>query len=135
MVKDAELHAADDKKRKELVDAKNNADSLIYQTEKSMKEVGESIDEETKSKVESAIEPLKKAIETDDVDTIKKLTEELTEAAHKVAEAAYQKSAQDGQAGAEGAPGAEGAAAPEADDDVVDADFEEVKEEAKEEKE
>ncbi len=130
MVKDAELHAADDKKRRELADARNTADSLIYQTEKSMKEVGEGVDEETKSKVESAIEPLKKAIETDDLETIKKLTEELTEAAHKVAEAAYKKSAEEGQ---EGAAGEEGAAAPKADDDVVDADFEEVKEEAKEE--
>ncbi len=129
MVKDAELHAADDKKRKELADARNTADSLIYQTEKSMKEVQDGIDEETKNKVTAAIEPLKKAIETDDVDTIKKLTEELTEAAHKVAEAAYQKSAQEGQADATGDAGSEGASAPEADDDVVDADFEEVKEE------
>jgi len=128
MVKDAELHAEDDKKRRELADARNTADSLVYQTEKSMKEVAESVDDETKTKVGSAIEALKKAIETDDLENITKLTQELTEASHKVAEAAYQKAAQDGQAEAE--PGAENAAGPEsADDDVVDADFEEVNEE------
>jgi molecular chaperone DnaK len=134
MIKDAEMHAEEDKKQRELIDAKNTADSLIYQTEKSLKDVGPAVDDATKSKVESAISALKKALETSDVENIKKMTQELTEASHKVAEAAYQKAAQEGQAGAgagaghEGAAGA-GASAKSADDDVVDADFEEVKEE------
>ncbi|MCG8472443.1 MAG: molecular chaperone DnaK [Desulfobacterales bacterium] len=124
MVKDAELHAEDDKKKKELVEAKNTADALIYQTEKSVKEVGEGVDEATKSNVAEIIEKLKKAMEGDDAAEITKLTEELTQASHKIAEAAYKKAAEEGQA-SEGA--ADAGAAP-ADDDVVDADFEEVKE-------
>jgi molecular chaperone DnaK len=133
MVRDAELHAEEDKKQRALVDAKNTADSLIYQTEKSMKEVGTSVDAATKTKVEAAIADLKKAMETTDVENIKKLTKDLTEAAHKVAEAAYQKAAQEGQAAGGAGPdagagaGAGAGAAHNPDDDVVDADFEEVK--------
>lgn len=127
LIKDAELHAEDDKKKKELVEAKNIADSMIYQTEKSIKELGEKVDEETKTKVEEVIVRLKSAVEGDDVENIKTLTEELSQASHKIAEAAYQQAAQDGQAeaGAAGPEGAAGEAPP--DDDVVDADFEEVK--------
>jgi molecular chaperone DnaK len=128
MVKDAELHAEEDKKQRELVDAKNTADSLIYQTEKSIKDVGDAVDAETKTKVEAAITALKAAMETTDVENIKKLTQELTEASHKVAEAAYQKAAQEGQAGGAGPEAGAGESAQAADDDVVDADFEEVKE-------
>ncbi|WP_300668701.1 molecular chaperone DnaK [Desulfoluna sp.] len=124
MVKDAELHADEDKQKKALVEARNNADALIYQTEKAVKEVGEGADEATKAGVVEIIEKLRKAMEGDSAEEITKLTEELTQASHKIAEAAYKKAAEEGQAGAEGAaPGA----AP-ADDDVVDADFEEVKE-------
>ncbi len=123
MVKDAELHADEDKQKKALVEARNSADALIYQTEKAVKEVGEGADDATKATVAEVIEKLKSAMAGDDVEEITKLTEELTQASHKIAEAAYKKAAEEGQAGAEGA---EGAAAP-ADDDVVDADFEEVK--------
>lgn len=125
MVKDAELHADEDKQKKALVEARNTADALIYQTEKAVKEVGEGADEATKANVAEVIEKLKKAMEGDDAEEITKLTEELTQASHKIAEAAYKKAAEEGQGGAEGA---EAGAAP-ADDDVVDADFEEVKEE------
>ncbi|VFQ45890.1 molecular chaperone DnaK [Desulfoluna butyratoxydans] len=121
MVKDAELHADEDKQKKALVEARNTADALVYQTEKAVKEVGEGADEATKANVAEVIEKLKKAMEGEDVEEITKLTEELTQASHKIAEAAYKKAAEEGQAGAEGA-----GAAP-ADDDVVDADFEEVK--------
>lgn len=124
MVKDAELHADEDKQKKALVEARNTADALIYQTEKAVKEVGEGADEATKANVAEVIEKLKKAMEGDDAEEITKLTEELTQASHKIAEAAYKKAAEEGQGGAEGA---EAGAAP-ADDDVVDADFEEVKE-------
>ncbi|MDX2500543.1 MAG: molecular chaperone DnaK [Deltaproteobacteria bacterium] len=134
LVKDAEMHSDDDKKRKEIVEARNSADTLIYSTEKSIKELGDKVDDETKSKVEEASAALKKAMEGEDMEEIKKLSEELTQVSHKLAEAMYQQASADGQQ----APGADadaeqgdqaGGAAPE--EDVVDADFEEVKEEDK----
>jgi molecular chaperone DnaK len=132
LVKDAELHAEDDKKKRELVDARNTADSLIYSTEKSIKDLGDKVDSETKSKVEDAIAPLKKAMEGEDAAEIKRLSEELTQVSHKLAEAMYKQASQ--EAGPQ--PDADqantdqpGAATP--DDDVVDADFEEVKEDKK----
>ena len=130
LVKDAELHADDDKKKRELVDARNSADALIYSTEKSLKEMGDKVDAETKSNIEAAIEPLKKAIEGEDTEEIKRLSEALTQASHKLAEAMYQQASQD-QGQPEGGPGGPdgGAAADAPEDDVVDADFEEVKEE------
>jgi len=138
MKKDAELHADEDKKRKELVEAKNNGDSMIHMTEKSLTELGDKVDAETKGNVEREIENLKKALETDDLDSIKNATETLTQASHKLAELMYAQASQDqggaGGAGAAGAAGAAGGAAGSADgggddddDDVVDADFEEVK--------
>ena len=127
-VKDAELHADDDRKKKELVEARNTADSLIYSTEKSIKDLGEKVDADTKSKVEDAIGKLKSAMEGENVEEIKQLSEELTNASHKLAEAMYQQASQQGQQDAGGAEaGQTDGAAP--DDDVVDADFEEVKEE------
>jgi len=130
LVKDAELHSEDDKKKKELVEARNQADALIYQTQKSIKDLGDKVDAETKAKVESGIEPLKKAIDGDDTAEIKRLSEELTQASHKIAEAMYQQASQ--EAGAQPGAGPEGGAQPGAgpaapEDDVVDADFEEVK--------
>ncbi len=129
-LKDAELHAEEDKKKKELVDARNTADAMIYSSEKSIKELGDKIDSETKTNVEAAADSLKKAIEGEDTEEIKRLTEALTQASHKLAEAMYKQASQAGdqQAGTEG--GAESGAQPgpsPADDDVVDADFEEVK--------
>lgn len=128
MKRDAEAHAEDDKKRKELVEAKNSGDSLIYATEKSLKEVGDKVDAETKSKVEDGIEKLKKALETDDVDAIKTASEELTQASHKLAEIMYsQASQQQADAAGDAGAGAGGGAEKKDDDDVVDADYEEVK--------
>lgn len=129
MVKDAELHAEEDKKRKELVEARNHAESLIDQTEKTLKEHGDKVDEETKSKIEEAVTALKAAKDSEDAEEIKRLSEELTTASHKLAEVMYQQSAQQPGAG-EAQPGAE-QAGPAADDDVVDADFEEVKDDKK----
>jgi molecular chaperone DnaK len=132
-VKEAELHAEEDKQKKELVEARNHADSLIYSTEKSLKELGDKVDADTKSKVESAMEALKKSIESDNLDEIKRLTEELTQSSHKLAEAMYQQASQENPSAAGTGPeaGAQEAAGAGADDDVVDADFEEVKEEKK----
>ena len=131
LIKDAELHSEDDKKKRKLVEARNTADALIYQTEKSIKDLGDKVDAATTSKVEAAIEPLKKAMEGDDTEEIKRLSEELTQAAHKLAEAMYQQASQTDQQQAEAdAAGPEpGPAAP--DEDVVDADFEEVKDDDK----
>ena len=130
LVKDAELHADEDKKKKELVEAKNTADSLIYSTEKSLKDLGDDkVDSETKSNIESAVADLKKAMEGEDAEEIKRLSEALTQASHKLAEAMYQQAAQEGeQAAGAGPDQAAGPGAQPADDDVVDADFEEVKE-------
>jgi molecular chaperone DnaK len=125
MQKDAELHAEEDKKRKELVEAKNQADSLIYATEKSLKDLGDKVDSATKENVEKEIENLKQTVKNDDVEAIKRGIESLTQASHKLAEIMYSQAGQ--QPG--GGPGA-GAAGPDEgkkDDDVVDADFEEVK--------
>ena len=132
LVKDAEMHAEDDKRKKEIVEARNSADALIYSTEKSIKELGDKVDSETKTKVEEASAALKKAMEGEDVEEIKRLSEELTQVSHKLAEAMYQQaSAGDQQAPGDeaGDAGQAGGAAPE--EDVVDADFEEVKEEDK----
>jgi molecular chaperone DnaK len=130
LVKDAELHADDDKKKKELVEARNHADTLIYSTEKSLKDLGDKVDADTRSKIETASAALKKAMEGEDVAEIQRLSEELTQASHKVAEAMYKQASEAGaapgaEAGADAAGAGAGAAA--ADDDVVDADFEEVK--------
>ena len=132
--REAEMHADEDKKKKELVEARNAADSLIYATEKSIKDLGDKVDEEIKGQAEAAIEPLRKAMEGEDPEEIKRLSEELTQASHKLAEAMYQQaSAEAGpQPGAEGAgPDNPGQPAGAPDDDVVDADFEEVKDDKK----
>jgi molecular chaperone DnaK len=131
-VKDAELHAEEDRKKKELIEARNHADSLIYATEKSLKDLGEKVDAETRGKVEAATADLKKAMEGDDAAEIKAKSEALTQVSHKLAEAMYQQAAQSEQGGA-GAQttGTQENAGAQADDDVVDADFEEVKEDKK----
>ena len=127
MQQDAELHAEEDKKRKEQVEARNQADSLIYATEKSLKEVGDKVDDATKSKVESEIASLRKALEGNDTEAIKAGIESLTQASHKLAEVMYSQATKDQTAGGEGG-GEAGAAGGGKDEDVVDADFEEVKE-------
>jgi molecular chaperone DnaK len=132
-VRDAEMHADEDRKKKELVEARNQADSLIYSTEKSIKDLGDKVDEAVKKKAQDAIEPLRKAMEGEDPEEIKRLSEALTQASHKLAEAMYQQASQDGATGAEGGPqgGPQQGAAGGQQDDVVDADFEEVKEDDK----
>ncbi|OIN96351.1 MAG: molecular chaperone DnaK [Deltaproteobacteria bacterium CG1_02_45_11] len=133
LIKDAELHAEEDKNKKKMVDARNTADALIYSTEKTIKELGDKIDSETKRKVEDAINNLKKAMEGEDTEEIKRLSEELTQASHKLAEAMYQQASQEGaRPDAEGAESkAQAGTSSAQDDDVVDADFEEVKDDKK----
>jgi molecular chaperone DnaK len=131
LIKDAEMHVEDDKKKKDLVEARNSADALIYSSEKSIKELGDKVDSDTKTKVEESTAALRKAMEGEDTEEIKRVSEELTQASHKLAEAMYQQASQnEQQAGAESTEqAADGAGA--ADEDVVDADFEEVKDEDK----
>ncbi len=126
LVKDAEMHADEDKRKRELIDARNTADSMIYTTEKSIKEAGDKLDGPTKENIEQAIEKLRKAMEDDDAGEIKRLTEELTQASHKLAEAIYASASQQ-QAGASEGDASSGSSEGSSDDDVVDADFEEVK--------
>jgi molecular chaperone DnaK len=134
MVRDAELHAAEDHKRRETADARNQLDSLVYQTEKSLKEHGGDLDASTKSNIEQALERAKKELEGQDAAAMKSAAEELSKASHKLAEAIYAKASQQ-QAGQGPQPGAGAGAGQTAGDgqdrgrreDVVDADFEEVK--------
>jgi len=132
LVKEAEAHAEEDKKKKELIEARNQADSMAYSVEKNIKEFGDKVDAAEKARIEDAIVKVKKAIEGDDIDAIKSAQEELTNASHKLAEAMYAKAgaSQAGagaDTGAHGGPSAEQPGAAKKDDDVVDADFEEVK--------
>jgi molecular chaperone DnaK len=130
MVKDAEMHAAEDHKRREAAEARNQLDSLIYQTEKSLKDHGAELDAATKSGIEQALEKAKKQLEGEDAAAMKAAAEELSQASHKLAEAMYAKARQAG-GGPGPTPGGEGTAsggqAGRGKDDVVDADFEEVK--------
>ena len=127
MVKEAEAHAADDKKRKESAEAKNHGDSLVHSTEKALSEHGASVSAEDRAAIETAISNLKEALKSDDADDIKAKTEELAKASMKLGEAMYK--AQQAQAGGDAAGGADGAAPK--DDNVVDAEFSEVDEDKK----
>jgi molecular chaperone DnaK len=132
MVKDAEAHADDDRKKRDLVEARNQADTLIYSTERSIKDLGDKVDAATKTKVEEATGKLRKAMEGEDKEEIRRLSEELTNASHKLAEAMYQQASQaEGRSADGGADAAGGAKASKPEEDVVDADFEEVKDDKK----
>ncbi|HEY3486622.1 MAG TPA: Hsp70 family protein, partial [Gammaproteobacteria bacterium] len=125
MVKDAEIHAAEDKKLRELVEARNQADSMIHAVQKSLEELGGKVEPAEKQQIEMAIKDLQEAIKSDDAERIKQQTNALTEHAGKLAQRVYQ------QGG--GAPGQQGEgpqSAPQANENrenVVDADYEEVK--------
>jgi molecular chaperone DnaK len=128
MVKDAETHAEEDRKRREAAETRNQLDTLVYQTEKNLAEHGSEVDATTKESIERALENAKKALEGQDTAAIRSALQELTTSQHKLAEAMYAQAARQQQAGAR-APGGDGAAEePKAKEDVVDADFEEVKE-------
>jgi len=130
-VKEAEMHAEEDKKKKELVEAKNNADSLIYHTEKTLREMGDKVDGATKQNIEEHIQRLKTTMEGDDPAAIKRSSEDLMQASHKVAEAMYQQATQAGAGEAQQQPGGAAAGAAGSDEEVVEAEFEEVDEDKK----
>ncbi len=119
MVKDAELHAAEDKARRELVDAKNHGEAMIHTTEKSLADFGAKVSQSDKSAVESAIAALRTALEGDDLNAIKGRTEDLVQASMKLGEAMYKAQGASGAAEGEGSEGAP-------KDDVIDAEFKEV---------
>ena len=124
MVQDAEKHAEEDKKVKELVDAKNQAEAMINGSEKAIKDLGEKADKADVDATGKAIEDLKEVVKSDDVEKIKDLTMKLTEVAGKIAQQAYQEQAQ--ADGAAGQAGPDANAAPGGSKDAVDAEFEEV---------
>lgn len=127
MVRDAEAHAADDKQKREAIEARNHADSLIYSTEKSLKDFGDKIDAGEKQKIEDGIAALKKVMDSNDTAAIKKASDELTQASHKLAEAVYAKAQSSGAEHADDAPQEETAGG----EKVVEAEFEEVKDDKK----
>jgi molecular chaperone DnaK len=127
MVKEAEAHAADDKKRKEGAEAKNHGDSLVHSTEKALSEHGSAVGAEDRTAIENAIANLKEALKTDDGEDIKTKTEELAKASMKLGEAMYKAQ----QAAAGGAEGGDADGEQPKDDNVVDAEFSEVDEDKK----
>jgi len=141
MVKDAEIHAAEDKKEKEKAEVHNEADNLIYTTEKSLKDYGDKISDEERKKIEDASAELKKSMEADDLEQMKSKVEDLKQAAYKLAEEVYKSTQPQGEAGGADAPGEDGeqtqstgtetAAAADKADNVEDVDYEVVDEDTK----
>ncbi|MEC0243062.1 molecular chaperone DnaK [Paenibacillus dokdonensis] len=125
MMKDAEAHAEEDRNRKDLVEAKNNADQLVYSTEKTIKDLGDKVDAGEVEKANAAKDKVKAALETDDLEQIQKATEELTEIVQQLSVKLYEQAAQ-AQQGAEGPQGGQEGAPKK--DNVVDADYEVVDE-------
>ena len=130
MIKDAEKHADEDKKVKELVDAKNQAEAMINGSEKAIKDLGEKADKTDVDATNKAIDDLKEAVKSDDVEKIRDLTMKLTEVAGKIAQQAYQE-----QAATEGNKNTTDDGGPSSSKDAVDAEFEEVDDKKDEPKE
>ncbi|MDY0274301.1 MAG: molecular chaperone DnaK [Desulfomicrobium sp.] len=128
LVKEAETHAEEDKQKQKLIEVRNSADTLIYTTEKSIRDLGDNIDAELKADLEAKAESLRKTLESEDADAIQKSMDELAQASHKLAEKLYAQKT-DAGAGPAGDPGfgAQDAGPQKDDDDVVDADYTEVK--------
>jgi molecular chaperone DnaK len=122
MVRDAEAHAEEDKKFRELAESKNRADALLHATEKSLADLGDKVSAADRGRVESAISDLKTALKSDDKDKIETKARALAEASAAIAQQAY--ASQQGEPAAEGAAGGGGAGG---QDEVLDAEFEEVK--------
>jgi molecular chaperone DnaK len=131
MVGDAEAHAAEDKKRKDVVEARNQLDTMVYSTEKSLKEYGGDLDSTVKENIESALKTAKEVLDSQDADAMRKAAEQLSQASHKLAEAMYAKASQQqaaSQQTAEKPADQDAGGDGKKKDDVVDADFTEVKE-------
>jgi molecular chaperone DnaK len=131
MTKDAESHAEEDKKKREVIDLKNQADQLVYSTEKTLKEHGDKVSAETRGNIESAVNNLKEAVKGDNADAIKKASENLADASQELGKVLYEEaakkqaaSAQPGQAEQAPPPPPEGEVKRKGPDDVIDAEFE-----------
>ncbi|MGI9508315.1 MAG: Hsp70 family protein, partial [Geminicoccaceae bacterium] len=133
MVQEAEENAEEDKKKKELIEARNQADSLIYSTEKSLGEHGDKVGADDKASIEQAVTDLKSALDGDDLEDLKAKTDALAQASMKLGEAMYKAQAETEAASSDGdgSDGDDDGSASKADDDVVDADFEEVDDDKK----
>ncbi|MGC9573637.1 MAG: molecular chaperone DnaK [Desulfobacterota bacterium U4-17] len=129
MIKESEIHAEEDRRKRQLVEARNNADNLIYQTEKNLKEYADKIEASDRQAIEGAISRLRQVMDGTDLEAIRRASEELQSASHRLAEAMYAKASQQAQAAGGSQAGAAGAEAGRSrgGEDVVDADFEEVK--------
>ena len=123
MIKEAEAHAAEDKKRRELVEAKNHLEALIHSTEKSVADAGDKLPASVKSEIEAAIASAREAAQGDDIDRVKSATQSLSQASLKIGEAVYGGA----QPGAQAGSSASGSSSGSGEDNVVDAEFEEVK--------
>ena len=126
LVKDAQAHTEEDKKRRRVAEARNQADSLVYATEKNLQEHGDKIDPADKAKIQDAVAALRKAMEGNEPDAIESATQALTTASHKLAEEMYKKASASGAGAAPGGAETPGADAEKKDEKVVDAEFEEV---------
>jgi len=126
LMKEAELHAEEDHRKKELAEARNQADSLTYTTQKTLTDMGDKVDPATKADIESRIATLKTAIEANDLQAIKAGSDELMKASHKLAEQMYAKAGPTGGGGGAGEAGHE-EKAKKPEEEVVEAEFEEVK--------
>ena len=129
LVKDAELHVEEDKRKKELADARNSADALVYSSEKTLSELGEKVDGAMRAEIEQTIDSLKREIRGENIAEIKRLTETLTRASHNLSASAYQQASPDGQYRDFRATDSNRAAADSSsngDEEIVDADYEEV---------
>ena len=131
MTKDAEAHSEEDKKKREVIDLKNQADQLIYSTEKTLKEHGDKVSAETRGKIESAVNNLKEAVKGDNADAIKKAIENLGTTAQELGKVLYEEAAKKQAASAAGPqaeqappPPPEGEVKRKGGDDVIDAEFE-----------
>ena len=132
LVKEAQAHAEEDKKKHELITGRNQLDSLVYATEKSLKEHGDKISAEEKTKVEDALKEAKESLKSESVETLKQATEKLTTASHTIASKVYEEAAKKQNAGGQAGPGPEGGS--KAGEGAQEADYEVVDEEGKEKK-
>jgi molecular chaperone DnaK len=128
MVQDAELHAEEDKKLHELVQARNHADAMIHAANKTLQDLGDKVQADERSKIEAAVNELKEAMKGDDKDAIDRKTQHLTEVSGKLAERLY---AQQGETAGASAGAETESAGTKSGEDVVDAEFEEIKEDRK----
>ena len=124
--KDAELHADEDKKKRELIDARNQGEAMVHSTDKHLKEFGDKVSAAEKTEIETALEALKTSLTTEDVEDIKNKTNALAQASMKLGEAMYKAQQGDAQAGAAAGAGPEAAANQAKGEKVVDSEFEDV---------